>query len=271
MRTFFDRELDTVATFWRIFRRDGVVLAFTSHDCDLRFAGINHLAAPGMVPSAIRLTSDLTEDSAEAQGALSHETISEKELSAGLFDEASIELGVVAWETLEHRTLYSGQIGSIEHDGNGFAARLRSAKRILGFDRVPRTSPSCRAAFCGPGCGLSARNHTSSDTLTGFDLDHNRIQLGSTAGDAFVDGEVRFRAGPQTGLVFGVIGAVDNWLILDRTLAEGTPVGTKVEVREGCDRTLATCQSRFDNAINFRGEPYLPGNDLLSRHGSGSG
>ena len=28
MRIFFDRELDTAATFWRIFRRDGVELIF---------------------------------------------------------------------------------------------------------------------------------------------------------------------------------------------------------------------------------------------------
>ncbi len=31
MRVFFDRELDTVATFWRIWRRDGTALGFTSH------------------------------------------------------------------------------------------------------------------------------------------------------------------------------------------------------------------------------------------------
>ena len=70
MRVFFDRELDTVATFWRIYRRDGSMLAFTSHDRNLSFGGIRHRAAPGMVPAAIRLTAELSNDSAEAQGAL---------------------------------------------------------------------------------------------------------------------------------------------------------------------------------------------------------
>ncbi len=39
-----------------------------------------------------------------------------------------------------------------------------------------------------------------------------------------------------------------------------------VEVLEGCDKRLATCATRFLNAGNFRGEPHLPGNDLLVRY-----
>ncbi len=35
---------------------------------------------------------------------------------------------------------------------------------------------------------------------------------------------------------------------------------------ERCDKRLATCCERFANAANFRGEPHLPGNDLLTRY-----
>ncbi|GAA3695289.1 hypothetical protein GCM10022268_02460 [Sphingomonas cynarae] len=41
--------------------------------------------------------------------------------------------------------------------------------------------------------------------------------------------------------------------------------GVLVEVAEGCDKSLATCATRFGNAANFRGEPHLPGIDLLTR------
>ena len=30
-------------------------------------------------------------------------------------------------------------------------------------------------------------------------------------------------------------------------------------------RTALTCATRFGNVINFQGEPYLPGNDLIAR------
>lgn len=268
MRVFFDRELDTVATFWRIFRRDGSALGFTSHDRDLTFGGLTHMAAPGMIPAAIRLTADLANDSAEVAGALNHDSIREADLAAGLFDEAAIEIGAVDWTTLDHHTLYTGQIGRVEDDQSQFAAELRSAKSLLEQDLVPRTSPTCRAEFCGRGCRLSAIRFTHTHMLAELDPEANRARFAEIAGEDFVDGRVRFMGGPQTGVAFGVIDADEGgWLVLDRPLVAGTLPGTRTELREGCDHTIATCAARFGNAINFRGEPFLPGNDLLARHG----
>lgn len=267
MRVFFDRELDNVATFWRVYRRDGVVLGFTSHDRNLAFGGITHHAAPGMVPAAIQLTADLANDSAEVEGALSHDTIREADLAAGLFDEAAIAIGAVDWQTLEHQTLFTGELGLIEDDRRGFSATLRSAKHVLEHDLVPRTSPTCRAAFCGPGCGLPAARYTTVVTLAGIDPDFNRVRFVGISSANYVDGLLRFRDGPQTGISFGIVSANGEWLMLDRPLVNGTAVGTKAELREGCDHTIATCSGRFVNARNFRGEPFLPGNDLLTRYG----
>jgi uncharacterized phage protein (TIGR02218 family) len=267
MRVFFDRELDTVATFWRIYRRDGAALAFTSHDRDLSFGGIRHLAAPGMIPAAIRLTSELANDSAEVQGVLNHDSIRADELGAGLFDEAAIAIGAVDWINLDHHTLYTGQIGRIEDDSTQFSAELRSTKSLLEQDLVPRTSPTCRAEFCGRGCGLSAVRFTAVQPLAAIDLETNRVRIAGLDGEAHVDGRLRFMAGPQTGVAFGVIDAEGDWLVLDRPLVAGTPLGTRAELREGCDHTIATCAARFGNAANFRGEPFLPGNDLLARYG----
>lgn len=268
-RVFFDRPLDVAATYWRVFRKDGVALGFTSHDRDLAFGGINHRAAPGMAPTAIRMTSDLTEDSAGVEGALSHSAIREKDLAAGLFESAAIEIGIVDWETHEHRTIYVGTLGQIEDNGIGFAGELRSAKQVLDQDLVPRTSPTCRAEFCGRGCGFSAIRVTRRLVLDALDLDLNRVRFAGLQADLFLDGALRFLDGPQTGVAFGVVGASGEWLVLDRPLAPETEAGTPAELREGCDHTLNTCATRFDNAVNFRGEPFLPGNDLLARYGHG--
>jgi hypothetical protein len=40
----------------------------------------------------------------------------------------------------------------------------------------------------------------------------------------------------------------------------------RVQLREGCDHVLETCANRFANAVNFQGEPFLPGNDLLTSY-----
>ncbi|MEL7218947.1 MAG: DUF2163 domain-containing protein [Pseudomonadota bacterium] len=270
-RVFFDRELDTAATFWRVFRRDGITLGFVSHDRDLRFDGILHRAAPGMVPTAIRLTADLSEENAGVEGALSHDSISERDLSAGSYDEAAIEVGIVDWESFENHTVYRGHLGRIADDRNGFSGELRSAKSVLERDLVPRTSPTCRAAFCGVGCGLSASHFTSTEVLAGIDSDLNQIRISGIDIQDYLDGQIRFLDGPQTGLAFVVIGGEADWLTLDRPISAELDTGTLVEIRQGCDHTLSTCTQRFDNALNFRGEPFLPGNDLLARYGQGLG
>lgn len=41
--------------------------------------------------------------------------------------------------------------------------------------------------------------------------------------------------------------------------------GQKLRIYPGCDKRIATCNTRFNNTINFRGEPYVPGNDQINK------
>jgi hypothetical protein len=40
--------------------------------------------------------------------------------------------------------------------------------------------------------------------------------------------------------------------------AAGTGGGRAFEAFAGCDRTFATCQSKFGNSLNFGGFPWIP-------------
>lgn len=264
-RTWFSQPLETVAIWWRIERSDGIALGFTSHDRDLAFDGLVHRTAPGMVPSAIRRTATFEPDSADIAGALSHDSITEGDLAAGRFDGAVVAMGMVDWETLERETLYSGTIGAVGHEGAGFSAELRSIKDLLSRDIVPRTSPTCRAEFCGTGCTLSAARFTRSATLALVEPDGGMRVAGAST-DGLLFGMLRWIDGPEAGLSRRIEDIDGSLLILDRPADPGTPVGTRILLREGCDHTLDTCATRFANATNFQGEPYLPGNDLLTRY-----
>ncbi|GEN99692.1 hypothetical protein NSE01_15250 [Novosphingobium sediminis] len=266
-RVWFSQTLETVAIWWRLERRDGVTLGFTSHDRDLSFDGLLHRTAPGMVPSAIRRTADFEADSAEVAGALSHDSIREEDLAAGRFDGGSIAMGLVDWETLERMTLYAGTIGAVGHEGAGFSAELRSVKDLLSRQIVPRTAPTCRAEFCAGGCTLSAHAFTHQATLAAISADGGAVRVtGGPAIGLLAFGTLRWIDGPEAGLVRRIEAIEGPWLMLDRTTAAGVSAGTRIELREGCDHTLGTCAARFGNAINFQGEPFLPGNDLLTRY-----
>lgn len=266
-RIWFAGELETVATWWRVYRRDGVTLGFTSHDRDLIFDDVRHRAAPGMVPSAIRLTADFDPDSAEVTGALDHSAITAPDLAAGRYDEALIELGVVDWQTLETSLIYAGTIGGVENDAGQFTAELFSLKSVLTEDRIPRTSPTCRADFCGPGCNLSPERFVHEVQIASIDHEDNVIvlQSGPTA-DLLLEGSLTFIDGDIAGFRHRIVAHDADRLILDPLLPDAAMAGVRVLVREGCDHLVATCAGRFGNSANFRGEPFLPGNDLLSRY-----
>ncbi len=75
-----------------------------------------------------------------------------------------------------------------------------------------------------------------------------------------------WRNGPAAGTRADIGDADESGLALVWPLTDPPAPGTRARVREGCDHTLATCAARFGNAVNFQGEPFLPGNDLLTRY-----
>jgi uncharacterized phage protein (TIGR02218 family) len=266
-RIWFSNELETVATWWRIERMDGVALGFTSHDRNVAFGGITYRTAPGMVPSAIRLTSALDSDSAEITGALSHDSIRDEDLIAGRFDAARILVGLVDWDSGEHTTLYAGTIGAVASEGAGFSADLLSLKHALKADMVPRTSPTCRAEFCGAGCTLSVASYSHEGQLAAVDGDGVGIHvITSIPPENLAYGTLRWLDGPECGLTRRIEQVDGDLLILDHPTSTSLPPGTRVRLREGCDHTLRTCTDRFANAVNFQGEPFVPGNDLLTSY-----
>ena len=266
-RAFFREPLEGAATFWRVLRRDGVTLGFTGHDRDLWFDGVLHRAAPGMLPSAVRRSADLTPDSVDVEGALSHDAISATDLAAGRFDGARVQLGVVDWESGESALLYRGEIGAVTEEGASFSAELLSAKAGLEADPVPRTSATCRAPFCGPGCTLSAARFTHELRVATVDLEANAVSFaGGPPASRFRDGSLRWVGGPQAGQANAVVEVSGTLLVLERALDPASAAGDLARVREGCDHTIATCAGRFGNAANFQGEPFLPGNDLIARY-----
>lgn len=269
-KVFFQRELEGVATFWRIARRDGCLLGFTSHDRDLYFDGILHRSAPGMVPSAIRRSSSIDNDSADVEGALSHDAIQAADLAAGRYDGARFAIGMVDWETREAAVLYHGEAGAIAEEDGGFRAELQSAKAALQEDHVPRTSPTCRAAFCGKGCGLNPHRFSHHLACDLIDHDAGIVRFADAPSpELFLDGSLRWLDGPHAGITMQIIEAGGTGMLLDQPLDNALSAGTLAILREGCDHTIATCEARFGNAANFQGEPFLPGNDLLTRYPTG--
>jgi len=58
-------------------------------------------------------------------------------------------------------------------------------------------------------------------------------------------------------------GAGEVRLALWQQMPEPVVAGDLFVVTAGCDKRFETCRTKFDNAVNFRGFPHLPGNDFV--------
>lgn len=260
-------DLTHLALCWRLVRRDGAALGFTSHDAALLVDGLIYLARPGMTPSAVVLGDGLEADDLEVAGALSAGALTAGDLLAGRWDGARVILFLVDWRVPDagRHVLASGTLGEVAV-GDGadasFTAELLGPGAALAASAVELCSPECRAELGDARCRVSLRGREPIVLLA--EAEPDRVRVDGIAAADFAQGSLLVLDGAAAGLERRLIAEDDGWLLLDEPLA--LAAGTRVQVREGCDKRFATCRDRFGNAANFRGEPQVPGADLLTRY-----
>lgn len=95
--------------------------------------------------------------------------------------------------------------------------------------------------------------------------------LGGTTG--FFDyGVVKFLSGLNAGLSMEVRNYLPGQFTLQLQMPYLAAIGDSYTMHAGCGKGLVPdCKNRFDNILNFRGEPYLPGLDVLIQVGKQGG
>lgn len=264
-------ELTSLAICWRLVRRDGVALGFTTHDKPLLINGLLYDSAPGMAPSAVVASDGLDVDTMDVSGALSADAIRSDDLRDGRYDGAEVRLLVVDWRDPDagQHLLARGHLGTIDAGigaDTGFSATMRGLTAAFLRNRIEAYSPQCRAELGDWRCRVSLRGRMRRSSISQLEGDRVWISgLDASAAADYVAGWLRITSGQLAGLERRIIAQEADALRLDEAIAAA--VGDQVEVHEGCDKQFATCSGRFGNALNFRGEPHVPGNDVLTRFG----
>ena len=92
------------------------------------------------------------------------------------------------------------------------------------------------------------------------------LTLDQAVDDRFLLGRLRYLDGANCGLATVVLATAGTTISIRDLARAPVEPGCRVSLREGCDKRFETCVQRFADADNFRGEPHLPGNDLLTRY-----
>lgn len=265
----------TLATCWRIVRRDGLVLGFTDHDEPLGFGADTYTPAHGLDGSEAPSKLGAQVDTSEVVGLIHSDAIDEADIVLGRYDGARIETWRVNWRNPDERMLVrESTIGEIVREDGAFRAELRSGQAALNQAQGRLYQPLCDAELGDARCGVDLESAAFRATASVIGVrDRFRIAVEGIAGFAegrFALGLAAWANGKRDGLRDRVLsaerlGGVDV-LGFAAPVGDWVAEGDVLTLTAGCDRRFATCRTRFANAENFRGFPHIPGNDYVLRY-----
>ncbi|MEP2943579.1 MAG: DUF2163 domain-containing protein [Hyphomicrobiales bacterium] len=264
----------TLCQCWMIVRADGVVQGFTDHDDVLSFDDIVFQPQSGLTASEAVTNLGLGVDTSEIEGALQSEKISETALHAGDYDNAKVTVFVVNWQAVEQRTvLRVADIGEVTCEDGLFRAELRGLMHELNQVQGRLFENTCDADLGDARCMVDLSNaaFNAQGTLTTvLDTQTFLVEGVDTFPDGWFDrGLLTWTSGENLDRVIEVdsqFSALSGsqlriWLPMPAPIKQGDTFSLVT----GCDKLFPTCQSKFNNATNFRGFPHIPGNDFAYR------
>lgn len=172
--THLNGEVTTIATCWKIVRRDGVVFGFTDHDQDLVVDGITYEAESSYSRTAISSTSDFGVANLDVTGVFDSEKITEYDMRNGLFNRAEVYIFVVNWADtsqgiMKVRRGWFGEV-NLQSDGQ-FTTEIRGLEQALTGNWIELFSAECRNDFCDARCRLNKNDYTNYGTVTSLGSD----------------------------------------------------------------------------------------------------
>ncbi len=258
----------TLATMWRVQRTDGAVFTFTDFNEPITYLGEVYTPSSGFTHSAIDTSDGLNVDNLEVDSVLTSETITDADLLAGVWDFASVEIFQVNYLALADggMTLRTGKLGEVKTGRNNFTAELRGLAQPLqqAIGRV--FGPACDANLGDSRCTKDLTSFTTAGTVTSVtDQAHFTSSALAQATGYFDYGLITFTSGLNIGRSMEVRSFTSGGtFVLQMPLPYAVGIGDTFTAKAGCDKLLATCISRFSNAVNFRGFPNIPGSDRLA-------
>lgn len=228
----------------------------------------------GIAPSAYQQDLSLESDDVELRGLFSSTQVSERDLIGGKLDGASYQYFLVNWQALptslsaspaDYLLLSAGRLGEYKSTERDFTAAGLSLIDRLAEKQPIQTSPVCRATLGDSKCTVDLTPFTH--TLTVASVTGNRSIVTSAIAlpdGYFKNGELEFLTGENAG----ARAKIADWVDTSNTLTLFLPVfypinpGDSIRCVAGCDKRLVTCRDQFNNVLNFRGEPSIPGQDV---------
>jgi uncharacterized phage protein (TIGR02218 family) len=267
IQTNLNSEVQTLARFWKITRQDNVSLGFTNYSQNLTIDGLIYKAATGFTATAIQADVDVNPINMELSSILNENGIKADDMKRGIYDYARVKVFMANYLSLpssltesppNYLPLVTGIIGKVSYSEDSFKAEVLSLATLLGGKISNVISPTCRYKFGDGKCTVNLASFTKSLSVTYVD-ENNWFNINTVFPDDYFTGsKLTWTSGDNDGLEQLVIRSEANRIYPQTYLT--VTIGDDCDVIASCNKTEADC-SKFNNRINFGGEPKIPGLD----------
>ena len=259
-------EVTSIAICWKLTLVSGTVLGFTDHTSDLTISSQLYKAATGFSPTSVETKDRFSVDNLDVEGVLDAASITEADIMAGIYDFAEIEIFMINVTDLSQGiiTHRRGWLGEVSVKNGQFVAEVRGLAQKLQQNIGELFSPTCRAVFGDARCKVNLASFTFAGTVNTVTSRQVFLSTALThAAGYFSGGEVQWLTGANAGRRMEIKEFSNTQITLALPMPHSVAVGDTFNAIAGCDKTIATCIAKFNNAVNFRGEPYVPGMDKM--------
>lgn len=260
----------TLAHLLKITRTDGEVFAFTSASDSVSLGGVLYRAAPGLDVSSLSLSAGLAVDNLELTTLDDGSTFDRIDVLGGVWRNAAFLLSRYNWASPNDgvELLMAGTLGDMQLRNGSVVAELRGLQQYLQQTVGSLTSKTCRARLGDALCRVDLAPWTVAGTITA--VASGQVFTDAARAEAegwFSEGVLTFTSGACSGLKQKVKAfAAGGQITLSLPMLQPIAIGDTYSVNAGCSKRLSEdCVTKFSNALNFQGEPHLPGVDALTK------
>lgn len=156
-------------------------------------------------------------------------------------------------------TVFSGTVGDAKSGRMSANFSINSDLQFMNT-QMPRElyQPGCKNPLFGTACKLNKATFAVAGVVTAATEIYITTNLTSATDGDFDLGTIRFTSGLNDGVTRSIRRFDTLVAVLSVPLITPPDVGDTFYIYPGCDHTKARCEGRFNNLINFRGEPYVP-------------
>lgn len=275
--THYEQQTTTVAAFLKVVLANQTTFGFTSTDKTVTVDGLDY--EPGFDVSAIASSEALNVDNLELTilPDLEGGTVTTLDLLTGKWNNAFFEVFEANYEAPADgvNVLKHGWTGNVTIRNGSYVLEFRSLAQRLQQPQGIVSSRTCRAQLGDSKCRVVLAYFTESGTVTSAADQRNFTDTARTeADDWFAEGSVTFTDGANAGYTRKVKAYASDAFELVEAFPFPIDIGDAYEAVAGCrkrhERSLANpmgvsdCIDKFDNILNFQGEPHLQGLDALT-------